>query len=108
MEDRTVYFSFYDPQLRQVYGADPTAFLGKSLSYSPKDAETQRLKDDLHLSFLVAYRKTTTRANVDAWHGMGLKVCIWTVNDRKEAKKFSDMGVDFILSNYPNYVADAR
>ena len=104
MADRTVYFSFYDPQLRQVYAANPAATIGKSLKKPPASAETKRMMEDLHIAFYVASRKTTTQSNVDAWHKLGLKVCIWTVNNRTEAKKFAKMGVDYILSDFPDYV----
>lgn len=36
---------------------------------------------------------------VNAFHKAGLKVNCWTVDNPKDAKKYADMGVDFITSN---------
>ncbi len=32
----------------------------------------------------------------------GMKVIVWTVNTKAEIKKFKSMGVDGIISDYPN------
>ena len=108
MEDRTVYFGFFQPQLRQVYESDPTAILGLSLSTAPSSADLANLKRDLHLSFLVINQNATTQALTDYWHTQDLKVCVWTVNDRNAVKRFCDMGVDYVLSNYPDYCVQVR
>ena len=108
MKDRTVYFSFYENCLKDVYDADHGAFLGKSLMEPPPLEEVRRMKEEFHLSFLVASRKTTMKSDIDAWHNMGLNVCIWTVNDKKLVKKFCDMNVDYILSDYPEYCVRVR
>jgi glycerophosphoryl diester phosphodiesterase len=39
---------------------------------------------------------------VDRCHAMGIKIIPWTVNTIKELKYFMDLGVDGVLTDYPN------
>ena len=39
---------------------------------------------------------------------MGLKVCIWTVNNKSDVRRFCELSADYILSNYPDYCAEVR
>ena len=108
MQDRTVYFGFFKDQLKQVYAAEPTATIGLSLNTAPSNAELASLKEELHLSFLVMKQTVTTFERVNYWHTQDLKVCVWTVNDKSAVRNFCNMGVDYILSNYPNYCVEVR
>jgi glycerophosphoryl diester phosphodiesterase len=47
------------------------------------------------------YQLVTT-AFLDECRGKGLKVVVWTVNESADIKKMADMGVDGIISDYPN------
>ncbi|MSS83366.1 glycerophosphoryl diester phosphodiesterase [Actinomycetaceae bacterium WB03_NA08] len=40
-------------------------------------------------------------AQVQAWHDAGLKVNVWTVNDKARAQEFYDMGVDGLITDRP-------
>ena len=48
---------------------------------------------------LDVYYQTLTQEMVDYMHENNLFVNIWTVDDKIEAEKFVDMGVDFITTN---------
>lgn len=39
---------------------------------------------------------------IEQSHKLGCKVIVWTVNTEKEMKKFMDLGVDGIITDYPN------
>jgi glycerophosphoryl diester phosphodiesterase len=44
-----------------------------------------------------------------AWfHSKGIKVIPWTVNSPGDMKKLRSMGVDGIITDYPNYIAQAE
>ena len=37
-------------------------------------------------------------------HQKKIKVIPWTVNEKKDMKKMIEMGVDVIITDYPNYI----
>ena len=37
-------------------------------------------------------------------HQKKIKVIPWTVNEKKDMKKMIEMGVDGIITDYPNYI----
>jgi len=49
---------------------------------------------------LPLYRFTHTK-NVEDAHKNGLKVIVWTIDDREAAKEFKNKGVDGIATDYP-------
>lgn len=48
------------------------------------------------------YRRDIDAAKLKEAHDLGLKVVVWTVNDPAEMAAFIDMGVDGIISDYPD------
>lgn len=48
---------------------------------------------------LDVYYKCLTKEWVDAFHAHGIEVNCWTVDDKQDAEKLIEMGVDFITSN---------
>ena len=110
LADRTVYFSFFKPQLRQVYRADPGATLGLSLSSRAVfNARSLRKKArNLHVCFFVAHKSLLNQAVVDYWHSLGFRISAWTPNTPGEVRRLYDLGVDYILSDYPDYCVACR
>jgi glycerophosphoryl diester phosphodiesterase len=51
-------------------------------------------------------KKTVTKMLVDACHGRGVKVYVWTVDDEDEMRKFIEWGVDGIYSNKPSVLKE--
>ena len=110
MASRTVYFSFYTTPLRQVRAANPSATLGLSLKAGAKPYSKGLLRKAkrLNISFFVAHKSTMDPKVVDYWHRRGFKISVWTVNDMPTVQRLCDMGVDYILSDYPEYCVQAR
>lgn len=110
LEDRTIYFGFYETPLKAVHSADPDATLGLSLDKNTNPTSSSVLKkiDKLGVTILVANMAQVTEARVETLHDMGYQVSVWTPNTRAACQKFYDMGVDYILTDYPSYVAEYR
>ena len=48
------------------------------------------------------YHKETTRENIALAHQLGLQVVVWTVNGKRRMKQLIAMGVDGIITDYPD------
>jgi glycerophosphoryl diester phosphodiesterase len=48
------------------------------------------------------YHKEVTRKNIDLAHALGLKVKVWTPNNPARMKQLIAMGVDGIITDYPD------
>ncbi|WP_316756242.1 glycerophosphodiester phosphodiesterase family protein [Pedobacter aquatilis] len=45
---------------------------------------------------------------VDRCHAMGIKIIPWTVNTIKDIKYFMDLGVDGVITDYPNLISQIK
>ncbi len=50
------------------------------------------------------YHKGVDSGKIAEAHGLGLKVMVWTVNDTQRAAELMDMGVDGIITDYPDKI----
>lgn len=50
------------------------------------------------------YFKYLSKKDVDAFHAMGIKVVPWTVNDEDDMKTMISIGVDGIITDYPDRI----
>jgi len=51
------------------------------------------------------YYKTITKAQVNTWHQNGARVWTYTINDPDQMRQQINIGVDGVLTNYPNKLA---
>ncbi len=52
--------------------------------------------------------KICKQKTIEQAHKLGCKVIVWTVNSEKEMKKFIDLGVDGIITDYPNIASQTK
>lgn len=45
------------------------------------------------------FYKTLTKEDIERLHSEGLKINCWTIDNKEEAERFAEMGVDYITSN---------
>lgn len=94
----------FDPRaLRYLYEKDK----GLILVYLVETVEDVKQQIDF-LGFTPAiyspYFEKVTSATVDQCHKMGMKIVPWTVNDTEQMKKLILLGVDGIITDYPNRI----
>ena len=101
--DQTIYQSF-DPRilqaLKQLQVAAPLAYLVDHAGSVEQYLEETGFTPDI----LSPNHKLLNAALVDTLHQEGIKVIPWTVNETKRMKALLDMGVDGIITDYPNRI----
>ena len=107
-----IIHSFDDNVLRTIHRLDPKITLHKlfvfktnlfPLMYDVK-IHLALLKDYLFTKEISVYYKFVNPALVSRAHKLGFKVNAWTVDDPEVAKRLVNMGVDGIITNYPNEI----
>ena len=77
------------------------------LAYLVEKVEDVKQQIDL-LGFTPAsyspYFEKVTLATVEQCHKMGMKIIPWTVNDTEQMKKLMLLGVDGIITDYPDRI----
>ena len=58
------------------------------------------------LPTLSRYFKVLNKGVVDSLHAMDIQVIPWTVNEVQDMKDLIKMGVDGIITDYPNRIAE--
>ena len=107
MEDRVIYSSFNHYSIQKVLEQN-------------SDAETAYLVSDVPLN-MEKYAKDTGVKGLhpavyhlkmadflETYMKSGLKVRVWTVNNKEDMKMFIDAGVDAIITNYPKVSVELR
>ncbi len=104
MEDRVLYSSFGHKSLLRLKALDSNAKLGLLYSDAPVRLRHYARKvvgvDALHPA---VYHLLETGYTEKA-HKKGLRVHVWTVNEREEIELCLAQGVDAIITNKPDYV----
>ena len=64
--------------------------------------ELTKFAERMNAYSLNIYMNSVTKELVDDTHRKNMKVFAWTVNDNEDIKRIKSMGVDGIISNYPD------
>lgn len=86
--------------LHKIRPAISTALLIED--YDKRSLEDQLKKLGFTPSIYSPHYSLVTQPLLDKCHGQNIKVIPWTVNDKKEIERLKAMGVDGIISDYPN------
>ena len=97
---RMLFSSFYDPVLARLRSLSPAARVGLLISRKFPHRAVARAKalgaEALHPEDSIATPELVREA-----HDAGLLVHVFTVDEETELRRFLDMGVDGIFTNYP-------
>lgn len=92
----TVFISFDLENLlavRRKYPDQPVQYLSSSYHEGILELLKENKMD------LDIYHRELTKEKLDLLHENGIKVNVWTVDDKKTAEKYADWGVDYITTN---------
>lgn len=99
LNERVIIVSFHEPALLNVREVDGKIETG--LIYAKhKNPINAALK--LKAQYLVPLYKLTHTKNIEDAHKNNLKVIVWTINTKHEAKQYRDKGADGIASDNPD------
>lgn len=94
--------SFHPGELYDLFSFDNSINLGFLIDKDPRGGE-EFIRELGGYSIHPRYDQTYPEY-VDLCHGIDLKVIVWTVNDEDDITKMVEMGVDGIISDYPERV----
>lgn len=97
--DRVVIGSFLEEALEEVRRLDKDVETGLIYArhFRPIDAALS-----LKAQYLMALYRVVHTRTVDQAHRKGLKIAVWTINDKEEAVNYRKKGVDGIASDKPD------
>ena len=101
MKERVIYSSFNHYSIQKIRSLDPeaeTAYLfGDILLHAERYARETGVKG-LHPALYHMAMGTLAQE----YTGSGLAVRVWTVNEEAHIRRMLDLGVDAIITNYPD------
>ena len=92
--------SFDHHELKRCHDVLPDIPFGPILAAKPLDYA--RMAQDMEAEAIMPFFEFLDKNFVQDAHRRGLKVITWTVNRFDDLKKVLDMGVDGIISNFPD------
>lgn len=107
-EIRTSYLTAERNWLNNVQAGRPGAspWLG-GLDIDDFGGSVPQAIASLHGDIWSPYHRDLNAEKLKEAHALGLEVHVWTVNDAAEMKALAEMGVDGIITDYPNVAIEA-
>ncbi|MCB0496949.1 MAG: hypothetical protein KDC79_12495 [Cyclobacteriaceae bacterium] len=99
MHDQVIIFSFYYDVLTNIRKVDKDIpiLLLNTLANSKTIEKAKTLN-----ATAVGIGTNPSKGFIDSTHSAGIEVWQWTVNDEAKMWKLIDMGIDGLITNYPN------
>lgn len=110
MEDRVCYSSFNHYTVKRVQELNPSATVGFLYADGPIDMPDYGMKHGVQALHPALYN-LQFEGFVEECHKKGLLLNVWTVNEQEHMEKCCDLGVNAIITNYPDLareIVDAR
>lgn len=101
-KDPVIYASFLHDELTTVRSVDPEAALMVLFGHLPDSPVTCAMK--YRPAYVGLRHDTVTRRIVDSFHHKDLLVCVYTANSAGDIKHALSVGVDGVISNFPDRI----
>ncbi len=98
LKERVVIISFHEKALRSIRILDKKIETGLIYVVHPNPIKKAK---ELKASYLLPMYKFVHSKNIEKAHKEGLKVSVWTINNKQEIKEYIQKGVDGIGSDNP-------
>ncbi|MEQ1563346.1 MAG: glycerophosphodiester phosphodiesterase family protein [Nitrospiraceae bacterium] len=98
-----IYASFLHDELTHIRAVDPEASLMMLFDHVPQSPVSRAIA--YGSSHVGLRHDTATRHLVDAFHQVGLTVCVYTANCPGDIQRALSIGVDGVISNFPERIA---
>lgn len=109
LESRCYLQSFDFRPLKYIHEKYPSMTTAVLIGGNEKRALSEILNDLGYTPQMYSpHYSLVTPALVEECHKLGIKLIPWTVNTLEEMKRLKEMGVDGIISDYPNYFTELR
>ncbi|WP_240419772.1 glycerophosphodiester phosphodiesterase [Paenibacillus periandrae] len=96
--------SFDQQSLKRFHAILPYVPIGV-LVENQSDLVTNKLAElAAFADYINPYMDLATKEIVEAIHSQGMKVCLWTVRSPGVVKPLLELGVDGLISDYPDYI----
>ncbi|HEX2261978.1 MAG TPA: glycerophosphodiester phosphodiesterase family protein [Candidatus Binatia bacterium] len=105
--DQTIFSSFDYPCLERIRELAPEARIGVIYGAGVK-ADPFVAAERLEASSMHVQRQMATRPFLDKAWETGLDVHVWTVNEVRDMEKFASLGVQGIVSDYPEKLSQLK
>ena len=96
--DQVVFTSFKFDEIRKIREINKEAKVGYIFSKMPKDIDV--FAEDVHM--LSVGKRLVDEEFMSKAKAAGKEVAVWTVNEEEDMKKMIALGVDAIITNYPD------
>lgn len=106
--ERTTIQSFDVRVLQYLHQQHPKVVLSYLVEQTPEPLETQLQLLGFVPAIYSPYYKDVRKEMVDAAHRKGMRVIPWTINTAAEMQHLLNMGVDGVISDYPNLFAELK
>ncbi|MDO4294743.1 MAG: glycerophosphodiester phosphodiesterase [bacterium] len=102
VEDKVLYSSFNHGSLRKLQKIDPEAVTG--ILYADGWLKVPTYAQNLGVQAIhpAWYHVKNDTKLIEKSHRKGLKVHVWTVNRKEDMEELLHLGVDAIITNYPD------
>lgn len=103
IRERTTIQSFDVRSLQAIHELDKQYSLA-FLVYEDKSVDQHLEELGFHPAIYSPYYELVNKDMIDQLHASGIKVIPWTVNETSEMKRLQSLGVDGIITDYPDRI----
>ena len=102
LEQSVIVSAFWGSIIKEVKDLHPNIKTSLNMRFRPLSLSwfVRRHK----LDYLKPHKRLVSQSFMDKANDLGIPVYVWTLNEEEEIKKYKDLGVHGIISDYPDRI----